>query len=614
MNILKNRIAEKLNEIVELETEQILKLIEIPPNPDMGDIAFPCFKLSKIMRKNPAEIAQELAQKLSGEDFDKVEAKGPYVNFFFSIRLLAKLAFQNIADLMKNDFKVDIFNGKTVTIDYSSPNIAKEFSIGHLRATSLGHSIALLMKLANANLVSINHLGDWGTQFGVLVYAYQQEGNEAELKDEPILALQTLYRKYSLRMKAEKARMRSRDENVEWNVKRALDIDEGAGSDEILAEKLAQDEYLANPQTADAPESVTEMARKTFSKLEHGDDEIRAIWQKFRELSINRLKEIYAEMNIEFDHYHGEAFYEDKMPAMLDLIREKNVMKLDQGAQIIDLGAKKTPAIIIKTNGGTTYVTRDITAAKFRKDSFGFYKNLYVVDARQTQHFQQMKDVLRKLGFDWADDCVHIPFGAVKVAGKIMKNREGNVILLSDFLKINAEQAQAIIDERSPDNIEDTTLLAKQIGMGAIIFEMLRVNRTQEVDYRSEDAVKFEGNTGPRVQMINARMNSVIRNFGAEIPADFDMTVFDSFEEKQIFKLMLAFEDRISSAVELFEPAIIAHYLLDIADWFNRLWKARKFITDDEKCTSARMNLVKALQKLVETLIKSLGIQTPTRM
>ncbi|MCD4656725.1 MAG: arginine--tRNA ligase [Planctomycetes bacterium] len=341
MNILKNIVAEKLTENVELEGEQILEFIEIPPNPEMGDLAFPCFKLSKIMRKNPALIAQELVQKLSGKDFEKIEAKGPYINFFFSIRTLAELAFKSVSELEQNDFKVDVFGGKTVTVDYSSPNIAKEFSIGHLRATSLGHCIARMMKLANANVVSINHLGDWGTQFGVLVYAYQQEGDDAVLKDEPILALQTIYRKYSLRMKAEKARMRSRDENADWDVKRALDIDDNEKSDEILAQKLANDEYLGNPRTADDPESVTELARKTFSLLEQGDEEIRTIWQKFRNLSISRLKEIYAEMDIEFDHYHGEAFYEDKMPAMLELIRQKKIMKLDQGAQIIDIGAKK---------------------------------------------------------------------------------------------------------------------------------------------------------------------------------------------------------------------------------------------------------------------------------
>ena len=558
----KNKVVDLVSSQVDLPKDKISQLIERPKNEKMGDYAFPAFVLAKTMHKNPAEIAKEIAANLTSADFANIQAVGPYVNFAIDHE---KLISQTLDEVLseKEHYGDQKLGEGNVPIDMSSPNIAKPMSMGHLRSTVIGNSIAETMKKVGYTPIKINYLGDYGTQFGKLIYAYKRWGNEEDVKKDPIMNLFKYYVKFH--------------EEAEKDPK--LD-DEG---------------------------------RAWFKKLEDGDPEAVELWQWFREVSLADFKRIYKELGVDFDSYKGEAFFNDKMQPVIDELKEKGLLHESRGAQVVDMGEDENPALIVKSDGSSIYLTRDLAAAIYRMNTYHFVKMLYVVGNEQAQHFVELKTVLKKMGYDWADRIHHVPFGLITQNGKKLSTRKGNVVFLDQVLGDAVDLARKQIDQKNP-NLANKEQVAHDVGVGAVIFHDLKNDRIENFDFDLDEVVRFEGDTGPYVQYTNARAQSVLRKaakMGQE--ANLSNNSLNDDWSFSVAKALADFPRIIARSSDKFEPSIIAKYALDVAKKFNKYYANVKILTEDEQINS-RLALVEATSIVLTEALRLLGVNAPKEM
>ena len=551
--------------IDELSEQEIMDMLEVPPNPEMGDYSFPCFKLSKIFKKAPQMIASEICEKIEKTDFIKeVSVLSGYINFHVNSNIMIKQTLDKILN-EKDEYCKKEQNNKTITIDYSSPNIAKPFHIGHIRTTVIGHALYNLYKYMGYNVIGINHLGDYGTQFGKLIVAYKKWGNEEELKKEPIKTLLKLYIQF-------------------------------------------HEEEEKDPTLGDE-------ARYWFKKLEDGDEEAKMLWEKFREESLKEFSKVYDMLGIKFDSYAGESFYSDKMPAVLEELKNKNLLKVSQGTTIVDLEEYGLGAALVQKNDGSTlYLTRDIAAAKYRKAKYNFYKNIYVVASQQMLHFKQLKQVIKLMGNDWSDDCIHVTFGMVSLEEGTLSTRKGNVVFLEDVLNNAINKTKTIIEEKNP-NLPNIDELSRQIGIGAVVFQELSNSRIKDYVFSMDKTLSFEGETGPYVQYTHARACSVIRKSNG---FDYSSATFNSLAENEdalnIIRILGTFDETLEKSMTRNEPHHIARYVLDLSQAFNKFYHSNPINTDDIEIKKDRLSLTKAVTYGIKSALAILGIKSPEQM
>lgn len=562
----KEYTANKISEEAGLSNEQILTLTETPPNPEMGDLAFPCFTLAKTMRKSPMIIASELAEKFGSDEFiEKAEAKGGYLNFFFNKGAFAKDTVSKVleSDGMWGSSKIG--EGKTVLVEFSSPNIAKPFHIGHLFSTAVGNSLERIYKHLGYNTVKLNHLGDWGTQFGKLICAYKYWGDREVIEKDPINELLKIYVKF-------------------------------------------HDEAKENP-------ALDDEAREYFRLLEEGDEEVTALWKYFREISLVEFKRVYDMLGISFDSYNGESFYSDKMQEVVDILDEKGLLVDSDGAKIVDLSDEElTPCIILKSNGTTIYATRDIAAALYRHRTYNFDKNIYVVGTPQALHFKQIFSVIKRGFGDWANDCVHVGFGLVKFPDKKLSTRDGDVVFLEDVLNESVSKTLEVIKTNSPD-MENMEEAAKKIGIGAILYTFLKNNREKDIVFSWESMLDFEGESAPYVQYSYARGRSILRR--AEVDyKDADLSLLTGRDEYELIKVLRTFGEAVSNAAVKNEPFYVNRYVTNLAKAFNKFYNSNPILKSDveEKIRKARLALVDATTGVIKTALGLLGIETVEKM
>jgi arginyl-tRNA synthetase len=551
--------------IDELTIEEINNLIEVPPSYDMGDYAFPVFSLAKTYRKAPNIIAKELADKISkDENFEKIESKAAYLNFFINKEKLTETVFEEVLSKETNFGSSDLGQGKTVIVEYSSPNIAKPFHIGHIRTTVIGNALFNIYKFLGFNTVSINHLGDYGTQFGMLISAYKKWGDREIIEADPINELLKLY--------------------VKWNTE------------------------------ADKDEKLRDEARYWFKELENKNEEALELWQWIRDVSLKEFSKVYEMLNIKFDSYAGESFYSDKMPEVLKEMEESGIMKESEGALIVDLEPYgMPPALIKKSDGSTLYTTRDITAAIYRKDKYDFYKNIYVVGSQQNLHFKAWIKIVELMGHQWAKDCIHIPFGMVSLEGSTLSTRRGNVVYLEDVLNTAVENTLKIIDERNPE-LDNKEVVAKQIGIGAVIFQELFNQRIKDYVFSWERTLSFDGETGPYVQYTHARTNSLLEKgeFNKEDKVDYKL--LSSEDEINIIRLIYDFPSIVMDSMDKNEPFFITRHIVEIAKAFNKFYNSSPIIIEDIELKKARLMLTYTVKTVIKTGLNLLGIEAPLKM
>ncbi|MEY4665884.1 arginine--tRNA ligase [Weissella cibaria] len=558
----KNQVAQAVAAVVpELDEATILSKIEVPKDSTMGDFAFPTFLLAKERHMAPNQIAATVVEAIDATNFKAVQAAGPYVNFFLNQLTFGTDVLQSV--LMNQDFGHNT-DGEAghVTIDMSSPNIAKPMSMGHLRSTVIGNSLAEISKANGYQPIKINHLGDWGTQFGKLMSAYKRWGSEAEVKADPINTLVKYYVRF-------------------------------------------HEEAKENP-------ALDDEGRAWFKKLEDGDEEARQLWSWFREESLKEFMELYETLDIEFDSFNGEAFYNDKMDGVIDTLKEKGLLIESQGAQVVDLEKYNlNVAMIQRTDGATLYMTRDLAAAIFRKKNYNFVKSLYVVGGEQREHFMQLKAVLKEMGYEWSDDVEHIPFGLITVDGKKLSTRSGRIILLKDVLQDSVELALQQINEKNP-TLVNKELVAHEVGTGAVVFHDLMNERIGNFDFKLEEVVRFEGDTGPYVQYANARAQSILRKAGNP-ELDMANLVIDDENVWETEKLLADFGDVVRRAWRDREPSVIAKYALNLSRTFNKYYANSKILAEDEQL-NARLALVTAVSQVLTESLRLLGVKAPKEM
>ena len=559
----KQLIASELAKVIDgLDQTAISNLLEQPKSSDLGDIAFPAFSLAKVERKAPQAIAADIAEKIDPSHFEKVVATGPYVNFFLN---KAKISDQVIKEVIKEgaDYgQQNEGNGGNITIDLSSPNIAKPFSVGHLRSTVIGDALSNIFRKMGYNTIKINHLGDWGKQFGLLMVAYKKWGNKEAVEANPIDELLQLYVRI----------------NAEIENDPALD-DEG---------------------------------RLWFKKLEDGDPEATELWQWFRDESLVEFNRIYELLSVEFDSLNGEAFYNDKMDEAVKILEDKGLLKESKGASIVDLDdVNLPPAMIKKSDGATLYITRDIATAMYRARTYNFVKNVYVVGQEQSNHFRQLKAVLKKMGFDWSDDMIHVDFGLVTKNRQKLSTRKGNIILLEPTLQEAISHAKAQIEEKNP-NLENKEAVAHAVGVGAIKFYDLKTDRRNGYDFDLEAMVSFEGETGPYVQYAYARIQSILRkaDFKPSLDANYNLNDTESWE---IIKLLQDFARVVKRAADNFEPSLIAKYAISLAQAFNKYY-AHTRILDESPERDSRLALSYTTAVVLKEALRMLGVEAPEKM
>lgn len=564
----REEIAKILDEIIEgLSKEEIFEMLEVPANEDMGDFALPCFKLAKVMRKAPPLIAKGIAEKLSeNKMFEKVEQVNAYVNMFLSKEDLLSHVVGEIIEEGGDFANSDEGHGKTVIVEFSSPNIAKPFHIGHIRSTVIGNSINLIYKALGYDVVRINHLGDYGTQFGKMIVAYRHWGNEEDVKAQPIQTLLHYYTKF-------------------------------------------HEEVENDP-------SLDDEARATFTKLEHGEEEEVKLWQWFRDESLKEFNRVYNMLGIEFDSYKGESFYSDKMPRFVEMLKDKGLLEESQGANIVNLEDKGLGvALITKSDGSTLYITRDIAAAVYRKETYDFYKNIYVVASQQNLHFQQWIQIIEMLGYEWARSCVHVPFGLVSLEDGTMSTREGRVVFLEDVLNKSIEKTKEIIMEKNPEGL-DIDKIAKDVGIGAVIFQELSNNRIKDYVFSWDKVLNFDGETGPYVQYTHARACSLLRRGeacdGYFVDVDYSKLTGDA--AFRLAKLLYQFPDIVKDAGAKYEPSIVTRHVVNIAQAFNRFYHDEHILVDDEAEKKAKLALVYATKESIAKGLSLLGIVAPEKM
>lgn len=546
-----------------LTEEEISDLIEIPPNSEMGDYAFPVFKLAKTFRKAPNLIAEELAQKaFENENIKKIANVGPYVNFFVNN---SKLVESVLTEAVKDDFgSSHIGVGKNVVLDFSSTNIAKPFHIGHLRSTVIGNAIRNIMKHQGFNTTGVNYIGDYGTQFGMMISAYLKWGDEDKINADPIKELLNLYVKYN---------------------------------------KVAKED-----------EAYMDEARDWFDKLEKKDPTAVKLWSWFREISLKEFQRVYDLLGVKFDNFNGESFHSQFIGDALEAIDKKNLLEESDGAMIINLDDENLPPVLIKkSNGSSTYLTRDIATAMYRKKTYDFYKNVYVVASQQKLHFEQLRAVLKKMGFDWWKDCEHVSFGMVSMKDGSMKTREGKVIFLEDVLNRAIDKTKSIIEERNP-NLERKEEVAKQVGVGAVIFQDLFNNRIKDYTFDWDQVLNFDGETGPYTQYTFARSCSILDKggFGIKENSKFDLLVDET--EIDIVKHLSKFEEVLLNATEKYEPSFLTRYTVELAKLFNKFYANCPINTVEDELKYQRLYLTYSVNKCLKLSLSLLGIEAPVRM
>ncbi|WP_105128623.1 arginine--tRNA ligase [Streptococcus suis] len=559
----KQVIAERLAAILpSLEVEAIYNLLEKPKSSEMGDIAFPAFSLAKVERKAPQAIAADIVEKLDPTGFEKVVATGPYVNFFLD---KAAISHQVLTDVIteKDQYgKLNIGQGRNVTIDMSSPNIAKPFSVGHLRSTVIGDALANIHEKLGYKPIRINHLGDWGKQFGMLIVAYKLWGDKAAVEADPISELLKLY-------------------------------------------------VRINAEAEEKPE-LDDEARQWFKKLEDGDPEAHELWQWFRDESLVEFNRIYDKLDVTFDSYNGEAFYNDKMDEGIQILEEKGLLQESKGARIVDLESYNLPpALIMKTDGATLYITRDMATAMYRKRTYDFVKSIYVVGQEQINHFKQLKAVLKEMDFDWSDDMTHVTFGLVTKDKKKLSTRKGNIILLEPTLDEAISRALTQIEAKNPD-LENKEEVAHAVGVGAVKFYDLKTDRDNGYDFDLEAMVSFEGETGPYVQYAYARIQSILRKANFVPNAENDYKLADA-ESWDIIKHIQNFSNVVERAGDKFDPSLIAKYAINLAQAFNKYY-AHTRILDESPERDSRLALAYATGLVLKEALRLLGVKAPEKM
>ena len=568
----KDKLAELLSGMIDgLETSDIREMIEIPPDSNMGDFAFPCFRLAKTMRKAPQMIAADLAEKLAGnEAFSKVENVNAYVNFFMNKAEVAGATVDAVIKAGAAYGGSEEGNGKTVCIDYSSPNIAKPFHIGHIRSTVIGNSLYKIFDSLGYNVVRINHLGDYGTQFGKMIVAYRKWGSKEEVEAEPIKSLLKYYVKFH--------------------------------------------------EEAEKDPALEDEARHTFTLLENGAEEETALWQWFRDESLKEFNYVYDLLGITFDSYAGESFYSDKMDRVVDILESKGLLKDSDGTQIVDLSEyNMTPALIKKKDGSTLYITRDLAAVLYRKETYDFDKCIYVVASQQNLHFQQLFKIVSLMGFDWADKCVHVPFGMVSLEDGTMSTRKGKVVFLLDVLTKAIEKTKEVIAEKNVAE-EDIDQTAKDVGIGAVMFQELSNNRIKDYVFSWDKVLNFEGETGPYVQYTHARACSVLRNAGASAEAVLngtakpDMKYITGEAAYELVKAIASFPEVVQDAAAKYEPSVVTRHIIDVAQFLNKFYHDEHILVDNEEEKQAKLALVYAAKQTIANGLALLGIAAPERM
>ena len=560
MQDFKVAVATCLKEhIEELTLEEITALIEVPPNKDMGDFAFPCFKLAKVFRKAPNMIASELSEKIEAKGvISNVTPLGGYINFFVNKSQLAETVIKDVLTKKEKYGHSDLGKDKTIVIDFSSPNIAKPFHIGHIRTTVIGNALYKIYDSQGYNTVRINHLGDYGTQFGKLIVAFKLWGNKEAVEANPIPELLKLYIQF-------------------------------------------HDEAEKHPEMEDE-------ARAWFTKLENGDKEAKELWQWFRDESLKEFARVYDLLDIEFDSYNGESFYSDKMDRVIDIIKDKGLLQESQGTNIVDLEEYNMPPALITKNDG-----RDLAAALYRKENYDFEKCIYVVGSQQSLHFQQLFKVLELVGFEWAKDMVHVPFGMVALEEGTMSTRKGRVVFLEDVLKQAIEKTKETMLAKNPNalNVDE---IAKQVGVGAVVFQELSNSRIKDYTFSWSRTLSFEGETGPYVQYTHARCCAVLRKAEEEVTTDINYELLNDVDSAEVLKVIASFNKTILNAMRKNEPHIITRFVLDLAQAFNKFYHDNSILVEDAELRKARLALVCATRQALENGLKLLGMQAPERM
>lgn len=561
----KKALASILFELLEHEisVKELEQGIEKPKNEEHGDLAFPCFTLAKVKRKSPNLIAQELSERIQSPVFEKVEVVGAYINIFLNKKTVSEKVVGEIFQQKEKYGSHEIGAGGNVTIDMSSPNIAKPFSMGHLRSTVIGNSLSYIVEKCGYKPININHIGDWGTQFGKLITAYKLWGDEDKVRNNPIKELLVLYIKF-------------------------------------------HDEAEMNP-------SLVEQGRKWFKKLEDGDSEALSLWQWFRDESLKEFSRIYKLMNVQFDSYAGEAFYNDKMDRVVQLLQEQHLLVESEQAQVVELTEEQLPPCLIKkSDGATLYATRDLAAAIYRKENYNFVHSLYVVGHEQSLHFKQLIAVLEKMGYDWAQKIVHVPFGMMLKDGKKMSTRKGKVVLLEEVLNESISMAKSNIEAKNP-NLANKEEVAKQVGVGAVIFHDLKNFRMNDIEFSLEEMLRFEGETGPYVQYTYARACSILRKGNWQSDLYPGITHNDCVKEWKVITHLMEFPNAIKRACEHFDPSQVAKYVVDLSQAFNKYYGEVKILEENAE-KHARLALVYSVTIVLKEGLRLLGVEAPKEM
>lgn len=540
-------LAEISSEI-NLTVDDILSMFEYPPDSSLGDIAFPCFKLSRILRKAPPVIAKEIAEKFRSPVVAKADAINGYLNIFVTNEYLINNVLYEIEDKKEKYGSDGSGVGKVAVFDYSSPNVAKPFHIGHLGTTVIGHSLKMLHEFQGYDCIGINYLGDWGTQFGKLIVAYDKWGSQEK-------------------------------------------VDNG-GVDELVSL------YVKFHQEAEKDESLNQLARNEFTKLEAHDERNIQLWKWFVDISLKEYQKTYKQLGIEFDSYKGESFYTDKMPAQIEKLRNSGLMKLDDGASIVDLSEyNMPPCLILKRDGSTLYPTRDIAAAVYRKEAYNFDKCIYVTSAGQSLHFAQWFKVVELMGYDWYDKLVHVPYGTVSINGEKLATRTGNVILLKDLFATAIEKVSEIIEEKNP-NLPNKEEVSEAVGVGSVVFYYLYNNRIKDINFTMEDALSFDGNTGPYAQYTYARCCGILEKAnGLNVNTT---PVITANEEAELLKVLSKFNEAVKNAIKEYEPSVITRYIIDVCTSFNKFYHNCQIVSaEDESVRNTRIRLTNAVKTVL---------------
>ncbi len=547
-----------------LTAEEIVALLEYPPDAEMGDIAFPCFRLSKVMRKAPPMIAASLAEQMEGREFASVSTAGAYVNFKISGEYLTENVLFAIEREGEHYGATNEGEGKTVVLDYSSPNTSKPFHIGHLGTTVIGHCLKLLHEFVGYKCIGINHLGDWGTQNGKQIVAFKKWGNKEYVEEKGCDGLVELYVKFH--------------------------------------------------EEAEKDPSLNDQARAEFKKLEDHDPENIALWKWFLEISLKEYEVTYKQLGITFDHYMGESFFSDKMGAQVQIMRDKNLLKLDDGASIVDLSDyNMPPCLILKKDGASLYPSRDISAAVYRKNTFDFSKCIYVTSAGQSLHFAQWFKVMELMGYDWVDQLIHVTYGTVSIGGAKLATRTGNVVLLKDLFRQSIEKVTEIMNEKNP-NLENKEETAEAVGVGAIVFNYLFNSRIKDINFTLESALSFEGNTGPYAQYTYARCCSIVGK-AKEAGIASDIVTVTHEDEAALLKTLAKFPERVQQAIAEYEPSDITRYIIDVCTAFNRFYCNCPIMTaEDEAVRATRVRLTDAARTVLGTALHLICMKTPEKI